>query len=126
MRIAQGGYRKKPDGYLHLNNYSHTKASGIAGVLFERIFTERQQEIVEKTLIELANPKVLSGEANSDEHVIYKHDCYRFRKAFLRANFKQVVYGTVRLLKKSAAQMMSMAVVADELDTPTMRVRFPD
>ena len=126
MRIAQGGYRKKPDGYLHLNNYSHTKASGIAGVLFERIFTERQQEIVEKTLIELANPKALSGEANSDEQVIYKHDCYRFRKAFLMANFKQVVYGTVRLLKKSAAQMMSMAVVADELDTTTMRVRFPD
>ena len=126
MRRAQGGYRKKPDGYLHLNNYSHTKASGIAGILFERVFTERQQDIVEKTLIELANPKVLSGEANSDEQVIFKHDCYRFRKGFLQANFKQVVYGTVRLLKKSAAQLMSMAVVADEINTPVVRVRSPD
>lgn len=124
MRIAQGGYRKKPDGYLHLNNYSHTSASGLAGVLYERVFTERQQEIVEKALIEIAAPRALNGEP-CDEKVIFKHDCYRFRKEFLHEHFKGVVYGTVRLMRKSAAQMMSMAIVGEELNVTTKVVQWP-
>lgn len=128
MRIAQGGFRKKPDGYLHLNNFSHTQVSGLAGVLYERVFNERQRDIVEKTLIELANPQTMWGHPSPshDEKVIFQYECYRFRKDFLKANFKQVVYGTVRLLKKSAANLMSMAMVAEEMETPTVRVRFPD
>lgn len=118
MRIAQGGFRKKPDGYLHLNNYSHVKASGLAGVLYERVFTERQQEIVEKALIEIAK-----GE---ECHFNEVHNAWRFRKEFLHANFKGVVYGTVRLLRKSAAQMMSMAIVGEELDTKTAKVAWPN
>ena len=119
MRIAQGGFRKKPDGFLHLNNYSHTQASGLAGVLYERIFTERQQEIVEKALIEIAKGEGLDCQFN--EH----HNAWRFKKQFLHDNFKGVVYGTLRLLKKSAAQMMSMAVVGEELDVKTAKVNFP-
>ena len=116
MRRAQGGFREKPDGYLHLNNFSHTVASGLAGVLYERVFTDRQREIVEKTLIELTG----------DDDVHFKHEAYRFRKEFLVTHFKPVVYGTVRLLKKSAANLMSMAVVSEELNTKTLKVRFPD
>lgn len=127
MRIAQGGFRKKPDGFLHLNNFSHTQASGLAGVLYERVFTERQQEIVEKTLIELARPKAIHGEAGGhDESVIFKHDCFRFRKDFLTENFKPVVYGVLQLLRKSAGMMLSMAVVEEELNTQVRRVQFPD
>lgn len=118
MRRAQGGFRKKPDGYLHLNNFSHVKASGLAGVLFERVFNERQQEIVEKALIEIAK----GDECQFNEH----HNCYRFRKEFLVLHFKGVVYGTVRLLRKSAAQMMSMAIVGEELDTKTAKVNWPN
>lgn len=118
MRIAQGGFRKKPDGFLHLNNYSHVKASGLAGVLYERVFTERQQEIVEKALIEIAK-----GEA--DCHFNDHHNAWRFNKEFLHVHFKGVVYGTLRLLKKSAAQMMSMAVVGEELEVKTAKVNFP-
>lgn len=117
MRIAQGGFRKKPDGYLHLNNYSHVKASGLAGVLYERVFTERQQEIVEKALIEIAK-----GE---DCHFNEAHNAWRFRKEFLHENFKGVVYGTVRLMRKSAAQMMSMAIVGEELNVSKTVVTWP-
>ena len=124
MRIAQGGFRKKPDGYLHLNNFSHTRASGLAGVLYERVFTERQQEIVEKALIEIAAPRALNGEP-CGEQVIFKHDCYRFRKEFLQEHFKGVVYGTVRLMRKSAAQMMSMAIVGEELNVSKTVVNWP-
>lgn len=126
MRIKQGGYRSKPDGYLHLNNFSHTRASGLAGVIFERILTERQQEIVEKTLIDRAAPKSLLGHAGDHgEQVIFKHDCYRFKKEFLNDNFKGVVYGCLRLFRRSAAQLLSMAVVGEELETSHISVGFP-
>lgn len=115
MRLKQGGWRSKPDGFLHLNNFAHTQASGLAGVLYERVFTERQQEIVLKALLELA----------PEESIMFEHEVWRFKKEFLKENFKGIVYGTVKLLRKSAAQMMSMAIVSEEMEVSTIKVQFP-
>ncbi|MGM2755101.1 hypothetical protein ACS2QP_27515, partial [Bacillus cereus group sp. Bce019] len=59
MRHAQGKPRALPDGYLHLQNYSVTKASGMAGALFNYVMTERHKEIVEAALLELSNKQDL-------------------------------------------------------------------
>ena len=114
--MSQGKPRALPDGFLHLNNYSHVRQSGLAGVLYERVFTQRQQEIVEAALLEL-------GEFHKDYH--FKHNVWRFRKEFLHEYFIGVVYGTTRLLRKGAAAMMSIAIVEEELKHKPSKVSWP-
>lgn len=114
MKRAQGNKRSNPDGFLHLNNFSHVKASGLAGVLFERIFSERQQDIVEEVLIELAGP----------DNRMFKHDCWRFKKEFLIENFKSVVYGACDLLKISASAMLAIASMQERADVVPHSFKF--
>lgn len=105
MRYAQGKPRKMPDGFLHLNNFSHIRASGLAGFLYERLMTTEQQRIVLNALVERAG----------DAHGAYKfeHDAWRFSKEFLLEHFKKVVYGTYWLVRKSAAQEVSVAITRE-------------
>ena len=113
---AQGNGREMPDGYLHLNNYSHVMASGIAGSIFERVMSKRQQEIVERILLERCGHNVLSAEPVDGLNVIFKHNVYRFRKTFLHENFKDVVYATLKASKKPAGQVLSMAATKELLE----------
>jgi hypothetical protein len=117
MKLAQGNGRAKPDGYLHLNNYSHVRQSGFAGVLYERLMTVKQQELVELTLLELAT--------NSPNAAHFKHDVWRFNKRFLNENFKSVVYSVFRSIRKSAAQEVSMAISREELQEATVTIARP-
>lgn len=117
VHMAQGKMRSKPDGFLHLNNFSHIAASGMAGVLFERIFTERQQEIVGCTLLEIAG--------NDPEIVHFKHNVWRFKKEFLLEHFQSVVYGTCRLLRKSPALLASIAITEEEQNIKKRIVGWP-
>lgn len=117
MRIAQGNGRAKPDGYLHLNNYSHVRQSGFAGVLYERLMTLKQKELVELTLLELGESAKHKPE--------YKHEVWRFPKVFLNDHFKSVVYSVYRSIKKSAAQEISMAISREELQEQTVGITRP-
>lgn len=118
MKLAQGNGRAKPDGFLHLNNYSHVRQSGFAGVLYERLMTVKQQELVELTLLELATNA-------HDTAAHFKHEVWRFNKKFLHENFKSVVYSVFRSIRKSAAHEVSMAISREELQEATVSVVRP-
>jgi hypothetical protein len=116
MRRSHGNGRAKPDGYLHLNNYSHVKQSGLAGVLYERVMTEKQQELVELTLLELSQ---------GSDAAHFKHDVWRFSKKFLHEHFKSVVYSVYRSIRRSPAQEVSMAISREQLQEATVSVARP-
>jgi len=111
--MKQGGYRSKPDGFLHMNNYAHSVKSGIAGVLFERIMTTQQRNSIEELLREVA----LVEMARSGTPLFhFKHNVYRFEKEFLHANFKRMVYAYLKLTKKSASTMLAMAATGELIE----------
>lgn len=117
MNRAQGNGRAKPDGFLHLNNFSHVPRSGLAGAIYERVMTEKQRELVELTLLELAQ--------GSGDKFHFKHNVWRFRKDFLIEHFSHVVYSVMRSIRKSASQEVSIAVAREELDAKTYQVTRP-
>lgn len=123
MQRAQGKPRALPDGYLHLQNYSVTRASGMAGALYNYIMTSRQCEIVEAALLELVQKQDLK--TNPRPVAIFKHDCWRFDKAFLSVAFKPVVYGTFKLIRKNASEQMAIAINREYLQTEAAKVRWP-
>lgn len=124
MRRAQGKPRAKPDGYLHLQNYSVTRAAGMAGALFNHLLTKRQEEIVEAALLELAQKQ--SPEAKAIRPVaIFKHDCWRFDKDFLHVAFKPVVYGTFKLIRQNASERMAIAINREYLQVDAAKVKWP-
>lgn len=129
MRIAQGNTRSKPDGFLHLWNFAATKASGLAGALFNYVMTERQREIVEAALIELAEkaaerdtPEFMAVDIEMYRH--FKHEVWRFRKDFLLTHFKPVVYGSFRLFRRNASELMAIEINREYLQTEAAKVRF--
>lgn len=115
--MSQGKPRSLPDGFLHLNNFSHVASSGLAGVLYERVFTERQQEIVGCALLEIAN--------GNPEFVHFKHNVWRFQKEFLKTHFQPAVYAACRLIRKRPAEMMSVAITHEELNVQRTVVAWP-
>lgn len=131
MRMAQGNTRSKPDGYLHLWNFAATKGSGLAGALFNYVMTNRQRGIVEAALIELAE-KQAQRETHEGHCAVstemfahYKHEVWRFRKEFLLANFKSVVYGTFKLFRRNASELMAIEINREYLQTESAKVRWP-
>jgi hypothetical protein len=121
MRMAQGNTRAKPDGFLHLWNFAATKKAGMAGALFNYVLTERQCDIVEAALIELSEKGLQQPAAIFND----LHDTWRFRKEFLEANFKPVLYGTFKLIRKNAAELMALKVNREYLATAQAKVTFP-
>jgi len=115
--MSQGKPRALPDGFLHLNNFSHVASSGLAGVLFERVFNERQQEIVGCALLEIAQ--------SNPELVHFKHNVWRFKKEFLLEHFKPAVYAACRLIRRRPAEMMSVAITHEELNVQRTVVAWP-
>lgn len=124
MNFAQGNTRSKPDGFLHLWNFAATKGSGLAGALFNYVMTDRQRSIVESALIELAD-KQDSQDPEGAPTVHFKHDAWRFRKVFLRDNFKEVVYGTFKLFRRNASELMAIEINREYLRTVQARVGWP-
>lgn len=113
MQIKQGGFRKLPDGYLHLNNYSHSAKSGLAGSLYERVMNDRQRKLVLNCLLEIAEKE--QPKDTSKVIWMFKHDTYRFDKEFLHEHFKAVVYGCYKFIYKMPASEISMAVVKEQM-----------
>lgn len=129
MQMAQGNTRSKPDGFLHLWNFAATKGSGLAGALFNYVMTKRQQGIVEAALIELAEKQAQRDSpefqpVNAEMYAHYKHEVWRFRKDFLLSNFKPVVYGTFKLFRRNASELMAIEINREYLQTESAKVRW--
>lgn len=92
MNRAQGNTRQAPDGFLHIQNFTVTKHAGMAGVVYTHILDDHQKSLVEGLLIERAISK---GE---DLHH-FKHGVWRFRKEFLKGNFKEVVHAATKVMQ---------------------------
>lgn len=109
-------YRKKSDGFLHLNNYSHSMRSGMAGVIYERLLTKNQQDNVQEFLFDLAEAEQLN----------FKHNVWRFDIDFLNKEFKRIVYGYLQLVRKQSSVLFSMAATKEimDLEDPLPKLRF--
>ncbi|WYW04364.1 hypothetical protein Kurepalu2_00017 [Pseudomonas phage vB_PpuP-Kurepalu-2] len=109
MNIAQGNTRSKPDGFLHIQNFTVTKHSGMAGVVYIHILDAHQQSVVEGLLIERAISQAVEGE----ELHHFKHDVWRFRKDFLKANFKEVVHATTKIIQNPVIETFKGKLFAE-------------
>lgn len=89
MNRAQGNTRQKPDGFLHIQNFTVTKASNIEGVVWQ-LMSKEQKELVELVLIERTQTcdavKYLGQTAHH-----FKHGNWRFSRRFLEGNFRIAV-----------------------------------
>lgn len=94
MNLAQGNTRAMPDGFLHIQNFTVTKHSGMAGVVYTHILDDHQRELVQGLLIERA---ISFGNLDGQEHHHFKHGCWRFRKEFLKGNFREVVHAATKI-----------------------------
>lgn len=93
MNLAQGNTRSLPDGFLHIQNFTVTKHSGMAGVVYIHVLDAHQRSLVEGLLIERAiSFSLLDGQ----ERHHFKHGCWRFHKDYLKENFKEVVHAMTK------------------------------
>lgn len=105
MNRAQGNTRSKPDGFLHIQNFTVTKHAGIAGAVWVHVFDDHQRGLVEGILIELA---IRNGILDTHH---FKHNCWRFRKEFLRANFEWAVFKVCQAIRLDPAQIIYQEVL---------------
>lgn len=103
MRRAQGNTRSKPDGFLHVQNFTVTKAAGIAAAVWVHALDEHQRGLVEGILMELARDNPLK--------VHVKHGTIRFRKEFLQVNFEWAVFKLCRAICLDPAQVVYQEVL---------------
>jgi hypothetical protein len=98
MNLAQGNTRSNPDGFLHIQNFTVTKNSGFAGVVYIHLLDNHQKSLVEGLLIERAISLAVCGTDDNTETNLhhFKHGVWRFRKDFLKANFKEVVHAMTK------------------------------
>lgn len=105
MKRAQGNTRSNPDGFLHIQNFTVTKASGAGGLIWQ-LFDDHQKGIVESVMIERAVACDANKYFGVEAHH-FKHGQWRFRKSFLKANFTLVVLNTCRVCKISPTQLLA-------------------
>ena len=103
MNLAQGNTRSAPDGFLHVQNFTVTKAAGVAAIVWTHAFTDEQREIVEDILRGLAE--------NDPLKVHFKHGVWRFRKGFLQVNFEWAVFKVAQALRLDPAQYLYQLVL---------------
>lgn len=116
---AQGVPRRLPDGLLHLQNFTVTKHSGMAGFLFAKVMTKAQQDIVELCLIQKLTKNGYCGYPPHQNVPTWNeaHGCHRFPKGFLKAQFKQTVYAVFSALGKSPVDETSSLIRREHLDS---------
>ncbi|QNJ57453.1 hypothetical protein [Pseudomonas phage Waldo5] len=98
MNRAQGNTRSMPDGFLHVQNFTVTRASGMAGCVWAYILSEAQREIVECVLVQRAMSREVHKFLPEGTLVHDKHGHFRFRKDFLKDNFKEVVHEVTKAM----------------------------
>lgn len=110
MNRAQGNTRQAPDGFLHIQNFTVTKHSGMAGVVYTHVLNEDQRALVEGLLVQRAVTLELT---TSLEHFHFKHGVWRFRKEFLKNNFKEVVHATTKIMQNPVIETFKEKLFAE-------------
>ncbi len=98
MRRAQGNTRSRPDGFLHVQNFTVTKAAGIAAAVWVHAFDDHQKALVEGVLLELAEKR--------PEKCHVKHGTVRFHKGFLQVNFEWAVFKVAQSIRVNPAKII--------------------
>lgn len=109
MKTAQGNTRSMPDGFLHIQNFTVTRHSGIAGLVYTSILDQNQKSVVEGALIELA---IVKAEQGAPLHH-YKHETWRFRKDFLKKHFKSVVHACTKVMQTPVIEVFKAKLFAE-------------
>lgn len=110
MNFAQGNTRSAPDGFLHVQNFTVTKHAGMAGVVFIHILDDHQKSLVEGLLIERA---ITVSELDGEERHHFKHGVWRFRKDFMKNNFKEVVHATTKIMQNPVIETFKGKLIAE-------------
>lgn len=106
MNYAQGGSRALPDGFLHIQNFTVTKASGMAGCVYVHVLDDHQRHVVESILIERACAlEEAAGPEWTEAAHHFKHGVWRFRKSFLKQNFKSVVHEATKAMRTPVVEV---------------------
>lgn len=115
MNLAQGNTRSLPDGFLHIQNFTVTKHAGVAGVVYTLILDQDQRDLVGQLLVERASQKTLesiyAGEPKEFYHC--KHGTVRFRKEFLKENFREVVHAFTKITRQPVIQDFADKLIAE-------------
>lgn len=110
MNRAQGNTRQAPDGFLHIQNFTVTKHSGMAGVVYTHILDDHQKSLVEGLLIERA---ISFGNLKGVELHHFKHGVWRFRKEFLKEHFQKVVHATTKITWQPVIEEFKTKLIAE-------------
>jgi hypothetical protein len=116
MNRAQGNTRRAPDGFLHIQNFTVTKHAGMAGVVYTHILDAHQRSLVEGLLIEKACSDTChqwnKGNIIDPIHH-FKHDVWRFRKDWLKENFREVVHAATKVMKNPVIETFKEKLFAE-------------
>lgn len=110
MNRAQGGTRSMPDGFLHIQNFTVTKASGMAGCVYIHMMTDNERTAVEALLVSKA--EVLQ-DLSGIEVCHFKHGQWRFRKGFLKENFAKAVHTSTRITTSPIVERFKSQLFAE-------------
>lgn len=110
MNRAQGNTRQAPDGFLHIQNFTVTKHSGMAGVVYTHILDDHQRSLVEGLLIERA---ISDGNHKDVELHHFKHGVWRFRKDWLKKVFREVVHATTKITYTPVIEVFKEKLIAE-------------
>lgn len=115
MNYAQGKPRALPDGFLHVQNFTVTKAAGMAAVVYTHILDENQRSAVEWLLLSKAEVKEAEAESVGVPLSLYhvKHGTVRFAKAFLIENFREAVHTQTRFTRLAVIETFKSKLVAE-------------
>lgn len=110
MNRAQGNTRAKPDGFLHIQNFTVTKAAGMAAVVYTHLLSDEQQGQVELLLVDRAR---YQGAWDKEVYVHHKHGTFRFRKDFLKKYFRETVHATTKITRQPVIEQFKDKLIAE-------------
>lgn len=110
MKRAQGNTRSNPDGFLHIQNFTVTKASGMAGCVYVHIMTDNERTAVEALLV--AKAEALE-EITGIEVCHFKHGVWRFKKSFLKEAFAKAVHTSTRITVSPVVERFKQKLFAE-------------
>lgn len=115
MNYAQGNTRSLPDGFLHIQNFTVTKAAGMAAVVYTHILDENQRTAVEWLLISKAETVEAEAESIGVPCQVYhvKHGTVRFAKKFLIENFREAVHTQTRFTRLAVIETFKEKLIAE-------------
>lgn len=116
MKRAQGGTRSLPDGFLHIQNFTVTKASGMAGCVYVHILDDHQRHVVESILIEHACAREERAARNGNEFLClhhFKHGHWRFDKRFLNDAFKSAIHTATKAMHTPVIEVFESKLFAE-------------